>query len=256
MISVLKNALTLQEPAVDVRQFIAFPPSHITEANPNDTQVPALMVYLLNIFSKAVIAQLIAEAGITPKYAEPLGILTAQIFSNDAFIYRGVSMIDVLLAKYHVVCPVLWGFYGSEKTDAGKDAVGWWRTERPNGEFIARQTHEERMNGLGAGFAAIALRNFSKTPRQNPYPNRNFWQALSYILNVPPAEVQDTHLVILTAMLRASAERIVRFWGDLGLAALKRAIVTFPASLPQKSTASRSLELLRDIYAREKNILI
>lgn len=256
MISVLKKALTLQEPSVDVRQFMAFPPSHIAEANTNDTQVPALMIYLLNIFSKAAIAQLIGEAGITPKYAEPLGILTAQIFSNDAFVYRGCSMIDILLAKYHVMCPVLWGFYGSEKNDAGKAALGWWRTEQPNGPFVTRQAHEERMTGLGAGFAAIALRNFSKTSRENPYPNRNFWRALSYIVNVPPQEVQDTHVVVLSAMLRSSAERIVRFWGDLGVAALKHAIVTFPASLPQKSTSTGSLEILRDIYAREKNILI
>lgn len=213
------------------------------------------MIYLLNIFSKAIIAQLIAEAGVTPKYAEPLGVLAAQIFSMEPFVYNGCPMIDVLLAKYHVVCPVLWGFYGDETTQAGKTAIGWWR-EEPDGPFINPQSHEERMIGLGAGFAAISLRNFSKTKRQNPLPNSHFWTAMANIINVPPREVQETHLIVLGAMLRFSATRIVGFWGDFGMAALRRAVVGFPASLPKKTTARATVEVLRDIYAKEKNILL
>lgn len=217
--------------------------------------MPALLIYLLNIFSKAIIAQLVAEAGVTPKSAGPLGVLTAQIFSIDAFIYKGCPMIDIMLAKYHVLCPVLWGFYGSESNDTGKAALGWWR-EEPNGPFVSRQVHEERMIGLGAGFAAIALRDFSKTTRQNPLPNTHFWKALAMVVNVSPAEVQDTHLTVLAAMLQFSAQRIVGFWGDLGLLTLHHAIVTFPATLPRKSSARSSVEILRDLYARDHRILI
>lgn len=249
----LKKALTLSEPSVDVRQFIAFPPPEI--ANAENAQVPALFVYLLNILSKSLIAQLIAEAGVTVKYAEPLGVLAAQIFSMDAFLYKGCPMIDVLISKFHAICPVLWGFYGDEGTEAGKIALGWKRTE-PKGPFLRNQVHEERMTGLGAGFAAIALRNFSKTARQNPYPNTHFWKALSNIINVPAEEVQETHLVVLVAMLRFSAPRVVGFWGDMGLLALRQAVVTFPAKLPKKSTARSMVQDLRDIYAREKHILI
>ncbi|KAL1953551.1 hypothetical protein VTO42DRAFT_2607 [Malbranchea cinnamomea] len=253
VIEILKKALTLSEPSVDVRQFIAFPPEHI--ANSSDTQVPALMIYLLSIFAKAIVAQLVTEAGVTPKYAEPLGVMTAQIFSYEAFVYRGVSMIDILLAKYRVACPVLFGFYGSEHNDAGKEALGW-RREEPNGPFVPRQVHEERMVGLGAGFAAIALRNFSRTPRKNPYPNTNFWKSVSILLSTPVEEVQDTHLVVLNYMLRYSAPRIIRFWGDYGMALLRHAIITFPASLPRQSTASNTLRVLKDIYAQEQNIFL
>ncbi|WEW55804.1 hypothetical protein PRK78_001237 [Emydomyces testavorans] len=252
IVTILKKASTFQEPIVDIRPFIAFPPPHIAN---EEGKVPALLIYLLNIFSKAIVAQLVAEAGITPKCASPLGVLTAQILSMDAFVYKGCSMIDILLAKYHFVCPVLWGFYGNESTDAGKAALGWWRDE-PNGSFVARQVHEERMIGLGAGFAAISLRDFSKTTRQNPLPNTHFWKALANIVNVPPDEVQDTHLTVLGAMLKFSAQRIVGFWGDLGLLTLRHAIVTFPASLPKKSSARASVEILRELYAREHRILI
>jgi nucleoporin GLE1 len=253
ILDVLKTASALQEPSVDVRQFLAFPPTSVAESE--DGKVPALMIYLLNIFAKAIISQLIGEAGISPKYAEPVGIIAAKIFSNDVFIYRGCSMIDILLAKYHVVCPVLWGFYGDEKTNDGKIALGWWRQE-PNGPFVTAQVHEERMTGLAAGYAALSLRNFGKTPRKNPLPNYHFWKTLSCIVNVPPGEVQNTHLVALNALLRNSAVRVVKFWGDLGLAMLRHCIVTFPAALPHKSTASNTLGVLRDIYAREQHILI
>ncbi|EFR01537.1 hypothetical protein MGYG_04540 [Nannizzia gypsea CBS 118893] len=237
--TILKKAQELAEPSVDIRQFIAFPPPNI--ANAENPQVPALW--------------LMFEAGVTTKCAEPLGVLTAQIFSMDAFCYQGQSMIDILMAKYRFLCPVLWGFYGDQSTDQGKAAIGWYREEK-NGPFISPQLHEERMTGLGAGYAAIALRNFAKSPRQNPYPNSNFWKSLSYIVNVPPAEVQDTHLVVLTAMLRYSAPRIVNFWGDMGVLALRQAIVLFPAKLPRKSTQRAMVEDLRDVLAREKRIII
>ncbi|KAI5297101.1 hypothetical protein KEM55_005138 [Ascosphaera atra] len=238
-------------PSVDVRQFIAFPPPQIL--NSPNPQVPALFIYLLNMFSKAIIAQLIAEAGIQPKTAEPLGVFAAQIFSVPDFNYQGVPMIDILLAKYHVVCPVLFGFYGPENTADGKDAIGWWRDDRSaGGPFVPVQNHEERMIGLAAGYAALTLRNFSKAKRANPLPNRHFWTAIAYILNTPPAEVQETHLFVLSSLLTNSAARVVGFWGDLGLALLHRAIVDFPASLSKSSPGKSAVEVLRITYANEK----
>lgn len=213
------------------------------------------MIYLVNIFSKAIIAQLVSEAGVTPKYAEPLGIMAAQIFSNEAFLYRGMSMIDILLSKYRYVCPVLWGFYGSEHNAAGKEALGWVRGES-NGPFVPRQVHEERMTGLGAGFAALSLRNFTRTTRVNPFPNINFWKAVTMIVSTPPEEVQDTHLIVLNSLLRYSAVRVVKFWGDYGGLMLRYAICTFPDTLPRQSTARNSLKVLKDTYKLEENIVI
>ncbi|ODH34618.1 hypothetical protein ACO22_03080 [Paracoccidioides brasiliensis] len=262
--TILKMSLTIPSPPVDAHQFLAFPPTNLTTLPESETKLPALLIYLLNIFSKAIVAQLIAEAGITPKYAEPLGVLTAQIFSMDPFSFKGISMIDILLAKYHAVCPVLWGFYGNEATDAGKVAVGWWREEPSGigtgggaGKFVTPQTHEERMIGLGAGFAAISLRNFSKTARKNPVPNTCFWRVCANILNVPASEVQDTHLLVLGALLRYSAVRVVGFWGDVGLALLRKAVVEFPAGLGgRKGPARAGVEILRDIFVRERCILL
>lgn len=249
----LKKSLELSEPSVDVRQFIAFPSEQI--ANSDSANVPALFIYLLNIFSKAVIAHLISEAGVSPKYGEPIGVLTAQTFSNEAFVFNGYSMIDILIAKFRIVCPVLWGFYGSEETDEGKTAIGWWR-EDSKGPFVNHQVHAERMTGLGAGFAAISLRNFGKSPRQNPYPCTHFWKALVNIITVPPEEVQPSHLLVLYTLLRYSGERVVMFFGDMGILILRRALIEFPASLKGKPVSTGPVELLREIYFRDHNVVL
>ncbi|EAW07709.1 putative RNA export mediator Gle1 [Aspergillus clavatus NRRL 1] len=251
--SSLEKAASIAEPSVDVRQFFAFPPADI--ANSDDNKVPALLIYALNIFSKCLVSALITEASINHGHAEPIGIVAAQIFSMEAFIYKGHQMVDLLLAKYRVVCPALWGFYGNEKTEAGRRAIGWWR-DGPDGPFITEQAHADRMTALGAGFAALTLRNFGKTQRRNPFPNTLFWYAMHKILTVPTDEIQETHITLLSAMLKSSAERIVGFFGHMGLALMRRAIVELPNRLTRQSMGVNQLKLLKDLYRKEKNILI
>ncbi|RAH72778.1 putative RNA export mediator Gle1 [Aspergillus aculeatinus CBS 121060] len=249
----LEKASSIAEPSVDVRQFMAFPPAEI--ANSDDNKVPALLIYALNIFSKALIAGLLQEAGINIGHAEPIGIVAAQIFSLDAFVYKGHHMVDILLAKYRVFCPALWGFCGSEQTEGGRRAVGW-RRDGPDGPWLSEQAHAERMTALGAGYAALTLRNFGKTTRKNPFPNTMFWQSMHKILSIPVDQIQDTHITLLTAMLKTSAERVVGFFGHVGLALMRLAIVDLPSQLPKETMSVKQLKLLKNLYQREKNIII
>lgn len=237
---------------MDVRQFIAFPPEEIAQS---ESKAPALLIYGLNIFAKCLISALITEAAINPAHAEPIGILAAQIFSTDAFMYKGVHMSDILWAKYRVVCPALWGFTGDDKTEAGRRALGWWR-EEAGGPFVSEQTHLDRMTALGAGYAAITLRNFGRTQRRNPFPNTMFWMTIQKLLSIPPAEIQDTQITILHALLKNTAERILGFFGQIGLVLLRKAIVDLPAAIPRQSMCVNQLKLLQEIYLKEKNILL
>lgn len=237
---------------MDVRQFLASPPEHIAQSENN---VPALLIYGLNMFSKALISSLINEASVNPGHAEPIGIVAAQIFSMDSFIYKGCHMVDILWAKYRVICPALWGFYGNEKTESGRKAIGWKR-EGPDGPFISEQGHMDRMTALGAGYASITLRNFGRTPRQNPFPNYMFWYSMHKLVSVPVNELQETQVSLLASMLRSSAERIVGFFGHVGLAMMRRAIVDIPNAITHQSMGVNQLKLLKDLYRREKNIII
>jgi nucleoporin GLE1 len=232
-----------------LRQFLAYPPPQLAST---PQPVPALLLYLLNIFSKCVIAQFVGEAGVSTKSADPVGILVAQVFSSPDFKYqRQFTMIDILLAKFRFVCPVLWGMYGDEKTVAGKKRIGWMSS---NGHFVLEQRHGERMTGLGAGFAAIGLRNFERSKDPNPFPNSNYWRSFADIINVPPKEIQPTHFIVLKAMIEGQEEKILTFFGDAGLMALRMALVEFPASAPEQSAACRAVALLPEILAKDKNI--
>lgn len=237
---------------MDIRQFIAFPPDAIANS---ENKVPALLIYGLNIFAKCLVSALITEASINPGHAEPIGIVAAQIFSMDAFMYKGIHMSDILWAKYRVVCPGLWGYTGNEKTESGRRALGWWR-EVAGGPFISEQAHLDRMTALGAGFASITLRNFGKTQRRNPFPNTMFWTSMQKILSIPPAEMQDTQVTLLQSMLRSSEERILTFFGQIGLTLLRKAIVDLPPALPRKTMPVNQLKLLQETYLRDRNVLL
>ena len=269
--AIFQQALSLPSPPIDIRDYLANPPppsSSPTSPSPSSSwQVPSLLIWTLSIFAKAIIAQFTTESGVSTHTAEPTGILLVQILSLEEFQFKAptsaptsapttIPMIDIFLAKYHAACPVLWGIHGPESTAGGKRRLGW-RIEERGGQrgFVPDQQHYDRMNGLGAGYAAIALRNFSKTKLRNPYPPVNFWESLAGIVNVPPEQVTTTHLVVLRSMLENCTERFLMFFGNVGVAALRLALVEFPGRLPEgvrQGAACKAVELLVDKLRSER----
>lgn len=247
-IETLRKAATLAEPQVDITMFLTSPPQV------DDRNGPALLVYLLNIFAKAMIAQFINEAGVKPLIADNLGTVASHIFALDNFRWKGISLIDVLVAKFHVVCPVLFGIYGNERTLEGKRRLGWWR-EEGGGAFVPEQRHFERMTGLGAGFAGISLKNYEKARPQNPYPDQHYWTSLARIINVPPQEITQTHFVVLKGMIENFESKFLHFFGDAAIAALRLSLIELPRRSPP-SVAAKSLAGLVDVLKRDKKLIL
>lgn len=247
-IETLKKAATLAEPQVDITMFLASPPQV------DDRNGPALLVYLLNIFAKAMIAQFINEASVKPLIADNLGTVASHIFALDNFRWKSISLIDILIAKFHVVCPVLFGIYGNEKTLEGKHRLGWWR-EEGGGAFVPEQRHFERMTGLGAGFAGISLKNYEKARAQNPYPDKHYWTSLARITNVPPQEITQTHFVVLKAMIENFESKFLHFFGDAAIAALRLSLIELPRRSPP-SVAAKSLSGLVDVLKRDRKLIL
>lgn len=191
----------------------------------------------------------------TPKTADPIGIVAVQIFASNDFRWNGLPMIDVLIAKYHIVCPVLFGIYGSETSDKGRERLGWGREEK-GGPWVSDQRHRERMTGLGAGFGAIALRNFAKSKLRNPYPNTNYWQALHAIVSVPTPGVTPTHFVVLKAMIENYELKFIECYGNAALAALRKALIDFPREAGRGSVAASALSVLPDVLRRDKKLTL
>ena len=252
IIDILKKALTLPEPKVNITNFLAHAPP-TPPANPDG---PALLVYLLNTFSKDIIAQFIDEAGVYPTAADSVGVIASHIFALGFFRWEGISLVDILLAKMHVVAPAIFGIYGPENTIQGKERLGWWRLEsRSEGPFVDQQQHFIRMTGLGAGFAALSLRNYEKAKAVNPFPESHYWEALATIASVPAAAIPQTHFVLLKALIENYETKFIGFYGGAAVAALREVLIELPARcLP--SVASKSLAGLRDVLAREKKLFL
>lgn len=205
--------------------------------------LPSLFLYLLNIFGKAIISQFVNEASARPETADPVGVTAVFVFAEQRFLWRGKSLIDILLAKFRVVCPVVFGYNGNEKYEEGRKRLGW---HKEGGSWVAEQQHFDRMTGLGAGFAAISLRNFGKSAKINPFPPPYYWAAMARIVNTPPAEVSNTQAIVLKAMIQHYEGKFLNAYGSTALAALRLALIDFPAKVPEanKRPAIASLQVL------------
>lgn len=255
IMAVLRESLGGQVPSppVQVSRFVLEPREAVEGATHNDETLPALFIYLVNICAKGVISQFINECGPNPKAADPIGVFTAQLFSHRDFQWRGQSLIDMLMAKFRVVCPVLFGFRGSERTEKGRLAIGW---RRDGPAWITEQSHNDRMAGLGAGFASISLRDFSKASKANPYPPTNYWKALAAIVNSPAGETSNTQCVVLRSMIDGHEQRFLQFYGNAAVAALRLALVEFPKRAPENAPAAASLLALREVIRTEGGLAL
>lgn len=208
----------------------------------NNDALPSLFLFLMNHFAKGVVNQFITESSANTKTADPIGVLVAATFSDPAFLWRGKPLIDILIAKFYIVCPVLFGARGLEKTEQGRERVGWKR-RGPNA-WMPESEHYDRQMGLGAGFAAISLRDFSRSKKQNPYPMTHYWEAFAKIVNTPPSDMSNTQCIVLKAMIDHYEQRFLQFYGTAAVAALRLALVDYPQSARAaglKDTAVESL---------------
>lgn len=222
---------------VNVKQFLAS--STQSQLAPGPCEASALLVFLFNHFSKAIIAQLASEAGVNTKAADPIGVVAVSILGRpDYCISNKVPFTDILLAKYHKSCGVLFGIYGPEKTERGRQRLGWRRVE---GTWCSDQDHLERMTGLGAGWASLTLRKIKPgSALVHPLPIAHYWRAFSRIVNTPTHEATATHYMVLKAMVEGNAlERFINAYGKAAIAALRKGFIEFP--LGHDSVAAKSM---------------
>lgn len=241
--AVLKEGLANQvnSELIDPSHFV-FDERQPVEGAANNGQLPSLFLFLLNHLAKCVINQFMDESSANTKTADPIGILIASIFSDPVMHWRGKPLIDILIAKFYVVCPVLFGARGTEKTTQGRERVGWKR-RGPNA-WMPEAEHFNRQTGLGAGYAAISLRDFSKSKKSNPYPMSHYWTAMSQIVNTPPAEMSNTACTVLKAMIDHYEQRFLLFYGTAAVAALRLALVDFPTNAKSAGCGDVAVEAL------------
>lgn len=186
-------------------------------------QVPKVFLYIVNITSKVIIKQMSTECGARSDPAEPLGILAAVIFANAGCKPQGHPMSDMLLAKFHKVHPCLFGLTFNELTGDGRARLGFRE------EYGDKEGWFRAVRGMSRGYAALTLRDFSRSQSGNPFPNRLFWESLARVSMTPQAEQVQITFVTLEGLLDPLfVPRFIHLFGDMALAALRHATIDFP----------------------------
>jgi nucleoporin GLE1 len=249
MLGILQQAMSAPGPTVDARQYLISSQAKYMHMTPQQAQVPAVFIFLINFFAKISIKML--KESTLQTMTNLVGISVAFIYGHNNLRWNGESFVDIFLAKYHKACPVLFGIYGPENTRAGRDRIGWG-TEGDS--YIEQSLHQEEMMGLAMGWSAVTLRDFkTSTSAQNSLPAYHFWTSVANIVNVPTKDVQETHLIVLKNILEHYADKFIKFYGQAAMVALRRAVVEFPVPL-KESTARSGLILLREIFVKKYGI--
>lgn len=187
-------------------------------------QVPKVFLYMVNYTVKIIVKQIAYEVTVDPERAEPIGILTATLFSKPEFKPGGHSMSDMFLAKFHKAHATMFGLRFNELTEEGRKALGF----KP--DLYSNKTNwHNAVRALSRGYAAITLRDFSRSQNENPFPNRLYWEALSRILTTPVEDRMALHYVTIEGMLDPLfMPRFIKFYGNNAVAAMRLGILEFP----------------------------
>lgn len=154
-------------------------------------------------------------------------------------------MIDILIAKFHRVCPILFGIRGNMNTREGQARLGWIPI---SGVPPVINTYNQRMLGLGAGWAALTLRHVP----QPAIPISECWRAIASLCNTPQASLFGGHFMVLKGLVKDQAKKFVLFYGKPGVALLRQATVVLPArAKPALSDTASLLKVLPTVWEEQ-----
>jgi nucleoporin GLE1 len=259
IVAVLRTAFHAPGPKLDARRYILNSRSDFDSLPAEECHVSGKYLYLVNFCVKAAVQQLTGAAIATYNSAEPIGITLALIFGDNALRWRGESFIDILLAKLHKRCPILFGIYGSEKTERGRERLGWITDSSEKSGYIPDQAHYDEMAGYAMGWAALTLRNFKKAKSAtNACPPWLYWRTIAYLVETPPAEATATHFVVLKGMLEHYGDKFIENYGQAATVAMRKAIVEFPRTHAgqAKGNMVQGLQLLREVFQNKWQIIL
>ncbi|KAK8166693.1 GLE1-like protein-domain-containing protein [Phyllosticta citrichinensis] len=222
----LLEAQSIPSPTTDIKPYLASSTQARLPQGPFEISV--LFLFELHHFCKSLFNQFISDAGINASHADSLGILGVSLLGNrDLCLMKQVPLSDILLAKFHHSCGVLFGICGPENLQNGRRRLGW---RCLHGDWETEQGHRERMTGIGGGWASLCLRKYKlSTALIPPFTPAQYWTSFARIVDTPAAEAQPTHFNVLRAMTDGEfAGKFIDAFGRAGWAALRKGLVDFP----------------------------
>jgi nucleoporin GLE1 len=242
-------ALSTPGPMIDIRPYLIsqdIPPV----ANEAEAQYPAFLLYLWICFEKFVLKQFEKEAASTDgRTIQEIGLIAASLLADQRYMWKGIPLTDVVLAKLHRICPILFGIRGTMNTAEGRVRLGWLPIDK---NAPSEEQYGQRMRGLGAGYAALSLRSFNaKAPA---IPMSEYWRAIVSICNTPSEDLWPGHFAILYGLIRDYYKKFLTFYGAQARGVLRRATIDLPARAPPRCKDAAGPVSVLPLGWRKENI--
>jgi nucleoporin GLE1 len=242
-------ALSTPGPTVDIRPYLIsqdIPPL----ANEAEAQYPAFLLYLWICFEKFVLKQFEKEAASTDgRTIQEIGLIAASLLADQRYMWKGIPLTDIVLAKLHRICPILFGIRGRMDTAEGRIRLGWLPIDKSS---PSEEQYGQRMRGLGAGYAALSLRSFNaKAPA---VPMSEYWRAIVSICNTPTESLWPGHFALLYGLIRDYYKKFLTFYGAQARGVLRRATIDLPARAPPRCKDAAGPVSVLPLGWRKENI--
>jgi nucleoporin GLE1 len=242
-------ALSTPGPTVDIRPYLIsqdIPPL----ANEAEAQYPAFLLYMWICFEKFVLKQFEKEAASTDgRTIQEIGLIAASLLADQRYMWKGIPLTDIVLAKLHRICPILFGIRGTMNTAEGRIRLGWLPIDKAS---PSEEQYGQRMRGLGAGYAALSLRSFNaKAPA---VPMSEYWRAIVSICNTPTDCLWPGHFAILYGLIRDYYKKFLTFYGAQARGVLRRATIDLPARAPPRCKDAAGPVSVLPLGWRKENI--
>lgn len=241
-------ALETRGPTVDIRPYLVsqqIPPL----ANEAEAQYPAFLLYMWICFEKFVLKQFEKEAAAADgRTIQEIGLIAASLLADPKYMWKGIPLTDIVLAKLHRICPILFGVRGTMNTAEGRIRLGWLPIDKAS---PSEEQYAQRMRGLGAGYAALSLRSFNaKAPA---VPMSEYWRAIVTICNTPTEHLWPGHFALLYGLIRDYYKKFLSFYGAPARGVLRRATIDLPTRAPPRcKDAAGTVGVLPLGWAKER----
>ncbi|OAK98818.1 hypothetical protein IQ06DRAFT_295157 [Phaeosphaeriaceae sp. SRC1lsM3a] len=222
-------ALNTPGPMIDIRPYIIS--QDIPQlANEAEAAYPAFLLYMWICFEKFVLKQFEKEAASSDgRTIQEIGLIAASLLADQRYMWKGIPLTDIVLAKLHRICPILFGIRGTMNTVQGRVRLGWLPIDKAT---PSEEQYGQRMRGLGAGYAALSLRSFNaKAPA---VPMSEYWRAVVSICNTPNDSLWPGHFALLYGLIRDYYKKFLTFYGAPARGVLRRATIDLPARAPPR----------------------
>lgn len=169
-------------------------------------------MWILNFFSKSLVAQAETETIVSIQSALPLGRLGAML------MVRFKELSKLLLARFVKKCPFVIGFSCPIDTEEGRLRMGW---KRSGDKWEDPSTYAERVSGICAVWTVMSISQINTNNEPHPYPISNSWKFLARMANTKTDVLDNSHFSLVATWWDIASDAFVKAYGKQGVKLLQ-----------------------------------